>query len=73
MTLSNNQDVLFSIRSRQGWVEGVSWLENGADDIYAPPTFLAGLSRSKEKILKPNILKGLKILWLLGIHGLLAF
>lgn len=77
-TISNNQEGSFSLRSRREWVEGVSWLESGADDIYCPPTFLVGLSRGKEKM-KLNILKGLESLrgridfWPLGIFGLMAF
>lgn len=36
----------------------MSWLENGANDICLPPTFLAGLSRGKEKIFETEHFEG---------------
>lgn len=75
----SHKESSFSLRNRKGFIERFSWLESGADDIYFPPTFLAGLSRGKEKIMKLKILKGLENLrgmkdfWLLGIVGPLAF
>lgn len=59
-------------------IEGVSWLENNANDIYFPPISLASLSRGKENIMKLKNLKELENLsedrlFVLGIFGLLAF